>query len=255
MTNGLVYRFYADLDKPGKLDDKPFLELDMLDLQEHSVTELKRLTKSALNLDEMLTAAVELKYTEGILGILTEQLASPDESFVKLFFNRLCPGKAFAGGVRQQFASFTKRALKQFIREQINTLLDRTTDIPTPPTPPIGEDPPPDLIRQVITTEEELEGYFVVKSILREVINPTRIIPKDVHGYFGIFLDHKRRPVCRLYFNNTNNKRLGLFDYGGEEKQEEKVPIGDLSDIYKYTDRLKATVVHYTEKILVSVNS
>ncbi len=30
LTNGINYRFFSDLDNPGKMDDIPFLELDMM---------------------------------------------------------------------------------------------------------------------------------------------------------------------------------------------------------------------------------
>ena len=41
LTNGLIYRFYADLDAPNKLDASPFLEIDMQDLKEPLLEELK----------------------------------------------------------------------------------------------------------------------------------------------------------------------------------------------------------------------
>ena len=44
LTNGRVYKFYTDLDAPNKMDEKPFLELDLLDIDEHAVPELRKLT-------------------------------------------------------------------------------------------------------------------------------------------------------------------------------------------------------------------
>jgi hypothetical protein len=58
-TNGVIYRFYADLDKPHVMDKEPFLELDMLNLKEPLVEELKRLTKSVFDVDEMVRAGNE----------------------------------------------------------------------------------------------------------------------------------------------------------------------------------------------------
>lgn len=39
LTNGLVYRFFTDLDKSNKMDERLFLELDLLNLQESAVAE------------------------------------------------------------------------------------------------------------------------------------------------------------------------------------------------------------------------
>lgn len=254
LTNGIIYRFYADLNKPGKLDDTPFLELDLKNLKEPLLDELRCLTKPSLDIDGMVTAAMELKYVGGILQLLTEQFNSPSEDFVKFFFQRVCDGKSFAGNVKQEFSGYTKRALGQFIRDRINSLMDATglgveTSVEMPSStvddtnkPENGTDKKP----QVITTEEELEGFYIVKSILRDSVPPDRIVHRDVSSYFGILLDdNNRKSICRLHFNNPQNKQIGLFDLGKGEKREEKISIKKLDEIYQYSDRLKATVTYY----------
>ena len=45
LTNGVLYRFYSDLEEPNKMDSRPFMEFNMLDVQENLVPELKRFTK------------------------------------------------------------------------------------------------------------------------------------------------------------------------------------------------------------------
>lgn len=44
------------------MDEKPFLEIDLLDLDETVVPEIKKLTKSAFDLESIINAAGELKY-------------------------------------------------------------------------------------------------------------------------------------------------------------------------------------------------
>lgn len=41
LTNGQAYRFFTDLDAPNKMDEKPFLEFDLLDIDDHVVPELQ----------------------------------------------------------------------------------------------------------------------------------------------------------------------------------------------------------------------
>jgi len=50
LTNGIIYRFYTDLDKENIMDEKPFLELNMLDIKDSSVVELKSSLNPLLNL-------------------------------------------------------------------------------------------------------------------------------------------------------------------------------------------------------------
>lgn len=41
LTNGQYYRFYTDLDNPNKMDEDPFLTINILDIRDNQVPELK----------------------------------------------------------------------------------------------------------------------------------------------------------------------------------------------------------------------
>ncbi len=102
---------------------------------------------------------------------------------------------------------------------------------------PSEEDPKTD--DSIVTTGDELEGYYIVKSILREVVSADRIAMRDRMNYCGVLLDdNQRKAICRLWFNRSQ-RYLGVFS---SDKKEERIPIEALDDIYKYADQLKATV-------------
>ncbi|WP_180766128.1 type I restriction endonuclease, partial [Vibrio parahaemolyticus] len=61
LTNGSEYQFFTDLDAPNKMDEKPFLTLDLANLDEHVIPEVKKLTKSSFDVDSVVDAAGELK--------------------------------------------------------------------------------------------------------------------------------------------------------------------------------------------------
>ena len=66
---------------------------------------------------------------------------------------------------------------------------------------------------RIETTEEELEGFYIVKTIVREVVVPDRIGHQDTINYRSVVLnDSSRKPICRLHFNSDRRKYLGLFD-------------------------------------------
>ncbi|OQY53944.1 MAG: restriction endonuclease [Candidatus Parabeggiatoa sp. nov. 2] len=262
LTNGIIYRFYTDLEEPNKMDARPFLEFNLLDIKESTVEDLKRFSKSVFSLDATLTAATELKYTREIKRLFAEQIANPSENFVRLFASQVYSGK-LTQIVKQQFTDLTKKALNQFINDRINERLKSalaTGDEDTSPSLPPAVQPPKenqktkdkvkskeeakkDRESRIVTTEDEIEGHRIVREILREVIAPERVVMRDTISYCGIlFDDNNRKPICRLHFNNPKRKYLGLFD---ENKTEEKVPIGDLNEIYQYADRLKATIFRY----------
>jgi hypothetical protein len=249
LTNGITYRFYSDLEEPNKMDTRPFLVFNMLDIQESLVAELKKLTKNAFNLEEMLSTASDLKYTREIKRILRTELSAPSEEFARFFASQVYAGR-MTQAVREQFKDIVERAFKQFISERINERLQSAL-AQEPTTPETGpaeaeeSEPKPDegSESRIVTTEEELEGYYLVKSILHEVVDPSRIFHRDTISYMGILLDdNNRKPICRFFFNSEKKKYLGLFD---ENKKIERVEINNLDDIFKYSDRLKATVGYY----------
>ena len=89
-----------------------------------------------------------------------------------------------------------------------------------------------------------MEGYYIVKAILRDLVSSKRITMRDVQSYCGILLDDtNRKPVCRFHFNRAQ-KYIGVF--AGDK--EERVAIAEVDDLDKHADRLRATVQQYLEQ-------
>ena len=144
----------------------------------------------------------------------------------------------------QQFTDIVKRALNQFLNEQINQRLQSAIATGTPTDPPeidevdADEFEDEDVEPRIVTTEEELEGFFTVKSIVREVVAPERIVHRDTVSYMTVVLDNSRvKQICRLHFNSST-KYLGLVN---EDGQRERFEIENIDDIYNYAEQLKAT--------------
>jgi hypothetical protein len=99
----------------------------------------------------------------------------------------------------------------------------------------------------IITTEEELEGFFIVKSILAEMISLHRIVARDTKSYFGILLDdNNRKWICRLHFNSKNKKYIGLHV---EDKKEQRHPIDKIEDIYKHKEAIRSIVIRLDKNL------
>ncbi|EOY8406527.1 TPA: type I restriction enzyme HsdR N-terminal domain-containing protein [Enterobacter asburiae] len=247
LTNGQNYKFFTDLDAPNKMDEKPFLEVDLLDVDENIIPELKKLTKSSFDLESIINAAGELKYVSQIKKILHSQLNNPEDDFVKFFASRVYDG-ILTQKVRESFLNLTKKAASQYINDQVNERLKSAITGITPAiietsneSSHIEEDEHKDE-SDVVTTLEELEGYHIVKAITRAVLEAPRITHRDTKSYFGVLVDdNNRKPLCRLHFNRTQ-KYIGLFDI---EKNETRHPITTVDDIYSFADILKATAALY----------
>ncbi len=245
LTNGIKYEFYSDIDEKNKMDTKPFFEFNFLDFEDHQVNELKKFTKTSFSLDEILTTASKLKYTGSIKKILIQELDQPSENFVRFFARQIYDGK-LTQSVMEQFTKIVQEARTQFINEKINerlkSALKASVSSPKEETEESKEAPEPQAMDDgIITTKEEVEGFLMVKAILRETIDVNRITMRDTKNYCGILLDNtNRKPICRLHFNSSR-KYLGIF----RSKKREKIHIDNLNDIYKYADELKAVIDEY----------
>ena len=250
LTNGQVYKFFTDLDAPNEMDEKPFLELDLLDIDEYSVPELTKLTKSAFDVDSIINAAGELKYVSQIKKVIASQLTKPEDDFVKVFASRVYEG-VITQKIREQFYELTRKALSQFLNDQINDRLKSAmsgaiqptiTSLPVSASANTVTTERDESEEKVLTTLEELEGYHIVRAVVRSVVDAKRIVQRDTQSYFGILLDdNNRKPICRLHFNRSQ-KYIGIFD---EEKNETRHAISSIDEIYEYSDHLKKTVGYY----------
>ena len=122
LTNGLVYKFFTDLEAANKMDEKPFLEFNILELNETATTEIKKLIKTAFNIDELLTNAGELKYMREVKRLIAEQMETPSDDFVKFFASKIYD-RVLTPARREYFSGITKRGFHQLVNDRINDRL------------------------------------------------------------------------------------------------------------------------------------
>lgn len=241
LTNGVIYKFYTDIEKPNVMDTKPFLEVDMRKLTEGTVKELEKFSKNSFNVDRIINRVNELKYNLEIKKIFENDLEYPSDEFIRYFVKQIYPHGVITNNVKKQFSPIVKKALNQYIKDQVNELahniLNATTDdVET-------EDEKPGT--RVITTEDELEGFYIVRAILSEIIDIERVVIRDKISYCGILLDNNnRKPICRFHFKNYN-KIISIVD---DDRNEEKIAIQTVGDLYKYSDKIKARVFSMERK-------
>lgn len=247
LTDGIIYKFYTDLDEPNKMDNKPFLEFSVMHIDEIIVGELKKFTKSAFNIVELLSSASELKYTKVIKNLINEQLTNPSDEFVKFVLGTAYTGRVTAQ-VKEQFTPVIAKAFQHFINDKLNDRLKSALSVPVSIASPNQTEAAPAATSEsadenkVVTTQEELEGFYVIKCILKGVVDLSRVIYRDTQSYFGIILDdNNRKPIARLYFNGSK-KYLSVFT---ADKKEEKIPVVTVDDIFEHKDKIIASAKAY----------
>ena len=254
LTNGIEYRFYTDLDKQNIMDERPFLVVNMLEISEAEIEQLKKFHKSYYDVEEILSTAQELKYMTDVKGILNKEFANPSKEFVKYIIRPIYSGQ-IKENVLDLFTPIVKKSIASIIKERIAEKLNlaiKTNDEPAPapqePEKPKEEELPDGVVALdketgVTTTQEEIDAFLIVKAILRQVVDIHRVYYRDTLSYFGILLDdNNRKPICRMYFNAKSTKYIATID---ENKKETKHEIKSLDDIYEYADAIKAAVGFY----------
>jgi hypothetical protein len=245
LTNGHTYNFYADLEKPNIMDDKPFFTLDLSNLKDSSLKILENFSKKGYNLEQILDSAEALKYIKAIRNEFEKELQEPSDEIVKLLVNRFFD-KPITANRLVAFKEYTRKAFSNSINESISFRLKNALNInETIPSKTNETIPAVDEIEvaKFITTEEEIEGSQIIKAILREVLPASRIAFRDTQSYFGVLLDdNNRKPICRLHFNSSN-KYIEVFN-NGKDNGEKKL-ITSLDEIYNYKAQLFATIKNY----------
>lgn len=246
LTNGTVYNFFTDLEKPNIMDEKPFFSIDIEDLKDSSIKILESFTKQQYNLETILDSAEALKYIKAIRKEFEKEIELPSDELVKLLVNRFFD-KPLTVSRMLTFKEYTKKALSISINESISDRLKSALNINEQiekqeqgKVNPVIE---ASDAAKVITTEEELEAFQIVKAILREKIPSERIASRDTQSYFGVLLDNNnRKPICRFHFNSSN-KYLETFSKGKDAG--EKTLLGNLDEIYNYRLQLHQTIENY----------
>ncbi len=237
LTNGITYRFYSDLVQANKMDEKPFLEFNINEIKDNQIEEHKKFHKTIFDADSITNTASELKYTNELKQLFQQEISNPSTDFVKHFARQVYPSVVTAK-VLEQFTNLTKKSIQQhisdLITERLKIALTKEDEKTKEQEAIQAEQSASDEIK-IITTEEELEGFMIVKTILRQKINASRVTYRDAQSYFAVLLDdNNRKTICRLYLNGVK-RYLAIID---DQKKEIKNEITSLDDIFLYSDEL-----------------
>lgn len=245
LSNGIVYRFYTDLVEPNKMDEKPFFEFNVTDIKDNQVEELKKFHKSYFDVGSIQNTASELKYMNELKVLINSEFQNPSDGFVRHFAKQIYNG-VLTSRLMDQFSGLTKKSIQQYINDLIterlkSALKKENEDQKTVESEPVNIQPDTKDAK-IETTEVEMEGFMIVKTIMRQKVKASRIVYRDAQSYFAILLDdNNRKTICRLYLNGSK-KYIGIFD---DNKKETKNEILSLDDIFNFTELLHKTISLY----------
>mgnify|MGYP000273609997 FL=1 len=234
LTNGIVYKFFTDLDETNKMDSTPFLEINILDLKETDINELKKFCKESFDINTVINSASNLKYANSIEKILSEEFSNPSDDFIRLILNKGIYEGVKTQNVIDKYKPILKKSITHYINNLINQRLQTAiNNSSVEASDEISIDISDE--NSIVTTNEELESYYVVKSILSEIVNPNDLYYKDTFSYFGILYENKvTKWICRVYLKES----IKYVIIPDQNKKDIRYEIENISDIYKLKDEL-----------------
>lgn len=196
LTNGIIYKFFTDLEQPNILDSDPFFTFNILNFSDLDLENLEFFSKSKYSQESILHLALKLKYIFKIKNLLAQELNSPSKDFTTLFMNRVYSGE-ITDNMYSDFACIIKAALKEFLRD--------------------GEIIEIEDSKKITTTEEELVFYNTLINLFPKY---SKILTyKDYVGHFSVLLNgNQKLCVCKALFNKRNKYILLIDSIGIETK-------------------------------------
>ena len=263
LTNGQRYLFFSDLDKQNVMDGKPFMEIDLLNFNERVLPELQKLTKDTWDLDGALSSAETLKFTRAVKLLVAQDFEDPTDDIVRHYAAPCYEGKLVTR-IIEMFRPIVKRAFAEHISDQIVKRLESVriaAEVPQQqakiPAEVEGVLATPEDERTteeaIVTHNTEEWAHMIVRTLLRGVVDPSRVIMRDQKSYCGIILDNNnRKPICRLF--NFEHFEPGMENIGKNayilimtksNSEGERFDLNFVEDIHPLGDKLVEAVIRH----------
>lgn len=241
LTNGIEYRFYSDVKSKNKMDQIPFLSVNLEVLTSDQTEALKKFRRETFDSENIVNSAEDMLIQGEIRKALEAELNEPSDEFEDILIKLVHHGR-MTSKIREKYDPIIKNAIRMMISEKVTLRLKNAIESEKKARPE------PMLVIEdngIETTEEELFGFNIVRAICSKAVSPDRIIMRDAKSYCAVLLDdNNRKGICRFYFNSATTKNLATFDDSGNEV---KSRIEHINDIYAHQDEILRTVGKYLE--------
>lgn len=233
LTDGIIYKFFSDIEKDNVMDSKPFFEIDLTNLNTQQLKDVERFSKANFDAEEVITLASDLRTLSAIKEQILFELNDPSEDFVKIILNGFYDGMK-TKQVIEKHSPLVKKAFVQLINERV---ADKLSNAISGIAEEVDElDYKEDKIQ---TTEEEMQFYQIVKSMVVGVIDLERIYYRDTENYFNILVDdNARKWLCRIKF--LKDGVINIYLNNGDT-----VKFNSLDETYKIKDVIIDEVKKY----------
>ncbi len=229
LTNGIIYRFYSDLEEANKMDIVPFFEFNLFDIKKDKVEELRQFHKDNFNLRSILNSASDLKYMSMVKDTISKQFQDPSDQLVRALIKNIYTGTK-TQAVLDKFREIIRKALNEYmndiITERLNSVISPETELSTP----IEK-------QETVLSVEEIRILDHIKTILNTDVALTY---KRTSRYACMQIgESSNKWICRIYFQKSRNiftlRKFKDTDYECEYFFDAPEQLNEISDIIRDT--------------------
>lgn len=230
LTNGIIYRFYSDLEESNKMDMTPFLEINILDIKDYAVNELLKFKKEQFDVKDILSSASELKYTSLIKNAISEQFDNPSDQFVKVLLTKDIYSGSKTQAVVDKFRDIVKIAINDYVTELINEKIKNAI------SPQVAITSENKIVDELEFLPEELESLDYVKQLLN--LSEENVTYKKTTRYAYMHMNgYQSKWICRVSIRNDNRlftlRKFDKFNFETEYFFDEPWQLEQIKDIIK----------------------
>lgn len=210
ITNGITYDFYT---KNGNtLNPKPFFSFDLLDYDLSDIEELSMFERSVLNFDNIIEEAEESYFLDKFDEAFYNVLNNPSDNLIKEIYQGM-------GGKR------TSPKINEKIKSLINHISIKNV------ADKLQEKASKDSISGIVTTDEEIKFFNIVKTILGlsnkfKNTELDRVFYRDYKNFFSILVDdNQRKTVAQLKYKS----KKPIIVVGSDEIKLDEVSVLEIT--------------------------
>ena len=215
LTNGVVYKFYTR-DSKNMLHTFPFFEFDLSNYSNQDLEMLAMFMRNVIDINSILEEAEEIYFLENFDDALYEALVNPSDDLIKAVYNNM-GGKRMTEKVSAKIKALINGTSLNTVSNKIIKHEASTSN------------------SGIITTEEEVKAYNVIKTIMAmsskfKNSDLDRISYRDLKGSFLVlFDDNQKKKVCSLILKDNSK----VIEIDGNKHQLEDTNIASITKLKK----------------------
>ncbi len=236
LSNGIYYKFFTDLNSNNIMDDVPFFEICITDLSELEIETLCKFKKDCFVTQDAVCLAEELIYTSNLNQKLEEIFKNPPDEFIRYLIKDFSDTR-ITSNVIERFRPIVKKSISQALLNMVSQGLasQDINNIDLLPEESIAveedKDTQPRKKAEIITSEDELQSFELVKKILADYGKDSSLVQyKDTTGYFSIYIKNPSNWIVRLNLDGANKRITTNLPI---DKVKELVPDREVSEAAK----------------------